>query len=143
MRRRGWSVGEPVRRGEHPIGLLTGKSGPAASSPRPPRTSRRWRLTRSGAAAYGSPEATTAPTRALGTAEARCLVRAGCRAILATTTSATSAAQALRPDGVLPVHTVMNEGGLGAELRVPLGERPCRQLTAAADPTMRAADGRR
>jgi hypothetical protein len=49
-------------------------------------------------------------------AEARCLVRAGCRAILATTTSATFArvAQALRPDGVLPVHTVMNEGGLGS-----------------------------
>jgi hypothetical protein len=62
---------------------------------------------------------------------------------LATTTSATfaRAAQALRPDGALLFHTVTNEGGLGAELRAQLGERPYPQLTAAG-PTMRA-EGRR
>jgi urea transport system substrate-binding protein len=41
------------------------------------------------------------------------------------------------------VQTVMNEGGIGGELRVQLGERPEDQLRAAAGPVMEAAGGRR
>ena len=50
---------------------------------------------------------------------------------------------ALRGDGVLLVHAVMNEGGQGGELRIRLGERPYQQLKAAAGPVIRAAGGRR
>ena len=60
----------------------------------------------------------------------RRLVRGGCRTIVAGTTSATYArvSDALRADGVLLVHAVMNEGGQGGELRIRLGERPHQQL---------------
>jgi urea transport system substrate-binding protein len=76
---------------------------------------------------------------AVGAAEAQRLVRAGCRTILATTTSATFAAvvSRLRRSGVLVVQTLANEGGLGGELCVQLGERPADQLMAAAGPLMR------
>ena len=82
---------------------------------------------------------------AIGVAEAWRLVRAGCRTILVSTTSATFAAvsQALAGAEVLLVQTLMNEGGVTGRLRVQLGERPDDQLTAAAKPLMRAAGGRR
>jgi urea transport system substrate-binding protein len=85
----------------------------------------------------------TDPT--LGTVEARRLVGAGCRTILATTTSATFArvSDDLDDSGVLLVQPLMNEGGMGADLRVQLGERPREQLLAAAGPMMRTAAGRR
>jgi ABC-type branched-subunit amino acid transport system substrate-binding protein len=81
----------------------------------------------------------------LGALEARRLVRSGCRVVVATTTSATFSrvSAALRPDDVLLVHALMNEGGLWGDLRVQLGERPHQQLAAAAGPMMREASGRR
>lgn len=85
----------------------------------------------------------TDPT--VGVSEARRLVRAGCRTILVSTTSATfmPVAQALRGEDVLVVQALMNEGGLEGPLTVQLGERPEDQLSAAADPVMREAGGNR
>jgi urea transport system substrate-binding protein len=151
MRRRGWAVGEAPRSDEHPIGLLTSKSGPGSVFATATENLAAMAVDEVNAEGgiRGHPlrlvvgDDGTDP--ALGTVEARRLVGAGCRVILATTTSATFArvSQALGSTGVLLVHTVMNEGGLGAELRVQLGERPYQQLTAAAGPAMRVAGGRR
>lgn len=81
----------------------------------------------------------------VGVAEARRLVRAGCRTILVSTTSATFTAvsRALAGEDVLLVQTLMNEGGGSGALRVQLGERNEDQLAAAATPLMRAAGGHR
>ena len=151
MRRRGWPVGEPQQQGVHPIGLLTSKSGPGSVFATATENLAAMAVDEINAdgGIRGSRvrlvvgDDGTDP--ALGIVEARRLVRTGCRVVLATTTSATFArvSQALRTDGVLLMHAVMNEGGLGAELRVQLGERPYQQLAAAAGPTMRAAGGRR
>ena len=78
---------------------------------------------------------------ATGVAEARRLVRAGCRTIMVSTTSATFAAvkRALADSEVLVVQTLMNEGGARGPLCVQLGERHEDQLVAAAQPVMRMA----
>lgn len=80
---------------------------------------------------------------AVGVAEARRLVRAGCRTILVSTTSATFTAvsRALAGEDVLVVQTVMNEGGYNTALRVQLGERNADQVAVAAKPLMRVAGG--
>ena len=151
MRRRGHPVPERAHAGEHLVGLLTSKSGPgsvfAAASENLAAMAVdevnadggvRGRPLRLVAGADDTDPAT-------GVAEARRLVRAGCRTILATTTSATFARVSadLRRAGVLLVLTLMNEGGLGGELCMQLGERPEQQLRAAVTPLMRAAGGRR
>jgi branched-chain amino acid transport system substrate-binding protein len=143
-------VREDVDPHDHLVGLLTSKSGPASVFAAAPEyvaamavdevnaeggiDGRRVRLV------VGD----DATEPGVGVAEARRLARAGCRAILAMTTSATFArvARDLGGSGVLFVHTVMNEGGLGGQLRVQLGERPEQQLRAAAEPLMREAGGR-
>jgi urea transport system substrate-binding protein len=81
----------------------------------------------------------------VGVAEARRLVRAACRTILVSTTSATFAAvsDALQGTEVLLVQALMNEGGIDGPLRVQLGERPIDQLLAGVRPVMREAGGRR
>lgn len=80
---------------------------------------------------------------ATGVAEARRLVRAGCRTIMVSTTSATFAAvaRALADTEVLVVQTLMNEGGARGPLCVQFGERHEDQLAAAAKPLMRMAGG--
>ncbi len=82
---------------------------------------------------------------AVGVAEARRLVRAGCRTILVATTSATyfAVSRALAGTEVLLIQPHMNEGGGTGPLRVQLGERHVDQLVAAAGPLMRAAGGKR
>ncbi|MEV6171898.1 substrate-binding protein [Streptomyces sp. NPDC051954] len=82
---------------------------------------------------------------AVGVAEARRLVRAGCRTILVATTSATffAVSRALAGSEVLLVQPLMNEGGGAGPLCVQLGERADDQLAAAAGPLMRAAGGKR
>jgi urea transport system substrate-binding protein len=151
MRRHGHPVAEDSVPGTHPVGLLTSKSGPAsvfAAATEHVAALAVEEINADGGI-RGEPvrlvvgDDGTDPQ--LGATEAWRLVRAGCRAIMATTTSATftGAAHALRDAGVLLVQTVMNEGGLGGDLRVQLGERPQDQVRAAAAPVMRAADGRR
>jgi branched-chain amino acid transport system substrate-binding protein len=151
MRRRGYPVSEGELAGTHPVGLLTSKSGPAsvfASATEHVAALAVEEINADGGI-RGVPvrlvvgDDGTDP--ALGALEAWRLVNAGCRTIMATTTSATftRAAHELRDSGVLLVQTVMNEGGIGGELRVQLGERPEDQLRAAAGPVMDAAGGRR
>lgn len=151
MRRRGHDVQESSPGGDHPVGLLTSKSGPGsvfAAATGILATMAVDEINAEGGI-RGRPlrlvvgDDGTDPD--LGAVEARRLVRSGCRVIMATTTSATFArvAAELRRSGVLLVHTLMNEGGLGGDLRVQLGERPYEQLRAAVAPMMREAGGRR
>lgn len=151
MRRRGWPVAEARTGGGHVLGLLTSKSGPASVFAAAVENLAALAVDEVNAdgGVRGRPvrlavgDDGTDPV--LGTLEARRLVRAGCRVILAATTSATFArvSAALAPEGVLLVQPVMNEGGLGGELCVQLGERPEQQVSAAAGPVMAAAGGRR
>ncbi|MBW0113805.1 substrate-binding protein [Pseudonocardia abyssalis] len=151
MRRRGHPVPEQRHSGEHLVGLLTSKSGPGsvfAAATENLATMAVDEVNADGGvrgrrlSLLVGDDGTDAAT---GAAEARRLVRAGCRTILATTTSATfvRTAAELRGSGVLLVQTLMNEGGLGGELCLQLGERPADQLRAAVTPLMRAAGGRR
>jgi branched-chain amino acid transport system substrate-binding protein len=151
MRRRGFAVSDGELVGTHPVGLLTSKSGPASvfASPTEHVAALAVEEINADGGIRGMPvrlvvgDDGTDPD--LGALEAWRLVKAGCRTIMATTTSATftRAAYELRDSGVLMVQTVMNEGGIGGELRVQLGERPEDQLRAAAGPVMEAAGGRR
>ncbi|HXV94681.1 MAG TPA: ABC transporter substrate-binding protein, partial [Pseudonocardia sp.] len=151
MRRHGFVVpGEP-QRGEHRVGLLTSKSGPGSVFAAAVEYTVGLAVEEVNAEGgiRGRPlqlvVGDDATDPGAGTVEAWRLVRAGCRTILATTTSATfaRAARELRGSGVLLVHTVLNEGGLGGGLRMQLGERPESQLRAAAGAMMRLAGGRR
>ncbi|MEU6697778.1 ABC transporter substrate-binding protein [Pseudonocardia sp. NPDC046786] len=77
--------------------------------------------------------------------EAVRLVRSGCRAIFACTTSSSFAAisRAVRGTGVLLVHSVMNErSSADGENVVRFGEQPADQIAALAGPIMRATGGR-
>lgn len=151
MRRRGVHVPERAGSASQPVGLLTSKSGPGsvfAAATENLVTMAVEELNADGGIG-GRPlhlvvgdDATDPET---GVQEARRLVAAGCRAIIATTTSATfvHVATALRSAGVLLVQPLMNEGGLDGDLQVQLGERPQRQLRAAVGPMMRLAGGKR
>ncbi|MDN5749335.1 MAG: ABC transporter substrate-binding protein, partial [Pseudonocardia sp.] len=151
MRRRGYPVDEETSEGDHLLGLLTSKSGSGsvfAAATENLATMAVDEVNADGGI-RGRPlrlvvgDDATDPT--IGAVEAWRLVRTGCRTILAATTSATfaRAARDLRPAGVLLVHTLMNEGGSGGDLRVQLGERPGGQLRAAVAPVMRETGGRR
>lgn len=150
MRRRGFAVPRPALAGSHPIGLLTSKSGPASVFATGTEKVAELAVDEVNADGGIGGEPVTlvvgddATDPGVGALEAWRLVHAGCRAIMATTTSATfaNAARELRDAGVLLVQTVMNEGGLGGELCVQLGERPADQLRAAAAPVMRESGGR-
>ncbi|MGD9528582.1 ABC transporter substrate-binding protein [Pseudonocardia sp.] len=82
---------------------------------------------------------------ALAAAEARRLTGAGCRTIFACTTSSSFAAisSAVRTEGVLLVHAVMNERGDGeGPSVVRFGEHPAAQIGRMAGPIMRATGAR-
>jgi urea transport system substrate-binding protein len=77
--------------------------------------------------------------------EARRLVHAGCRAIFACTTSSSFSAieKSTRKDGVLLVHAVMNERGIGDGASVVrFGERPAAQIEVMAGRLMQTTGGR-
>jgi urea transport system substrate-binding protein len=149
MRRRGFRLGDGPRLGEHAVGLLVSKSG----------TGSVFAGAAEHVAAMAVEEINTdggiggrplrlmvgddATVPEVGALEACRLARAGCRTILATTTSATFAriSQELHGSAVLLVQTLMNEGGLGGDLRIQLGERPDGQLRAAVGPLMRITAG--
>jgi branched-chain amino acid transport system substrate-binding protein len=150
MRRRGHAIRDEASGDEHLVGLLTSKSGSGSVFATATEALAALAVTEINAdgGIRGRPvrlvvgDDGTDPE--LGSVEARRLVHTGCHTILACTTSATFARVSdTLPDGVLLVHTVMNEGGLGGDLRVQLGERPDDQLRAAAGPMMREAGGRR
>lgn len=149
MRRRGFGVPDEPRGDDHPVGLLTSKSGPGSvfaaatenlAAMAVDEVNADGGIRRRSLRLVVGDDATDAET---GAAEAWRLVRSGCRTILMTTTSATFArtSDALRGAGVLLVLTLMNEGGLGGDLRAQLGERPHSQLRAAVGPMMEHASG--
>jgi urea transport system substrate-binding protein len=78
-------------------------------------------------------------------AEARRMVRLGCRAVFVNSTSASFDAvrAAVEATDVLLVHSVINEGGRDSATVLRLGERPRAQLGALVEPTMRDTGGRR
>jgi branched-chain amino acid transport system substrate-binding protein len=150
LRRRGWPAHPPADDGDYRIGLLTSKSGPGAVFAVACENlammavdelnadgglhGRRVRL-------LAADDATDPAT---GATEARWLLRAGCRVVLASVTSATFAAvqRAIGDSGVPLVHTVLNEGGGGPGHVFRWGERPSDQLAVAAVPLMRASGAR-
>jgi urea transport system substrate-binding protein len=151
LRHRGVRVDEVPDPHEHPVGLLLSKCGPGgvfAGACEQLATMAADEINADGGI-RGHPlrlligDDATDP--AIGALEAGRLIGAGCRTVLAATTSATFArvSRRLRGSGVLLVHTLMNEGGLGGELRMQLGERPHLQLQAAVGPLMEVTDGRR
>jgi branched-chain amino acid transport system substrate-binding protein len=81
---------------------------------------------------------------AVGASEARWLIRAGCRVVLASVTSATFGAvqHEVGDSGVPLVHTLLNEGGGGPGHVFRWGERPADQLAVAAVPLMRTSGAR-
>ncbi|HEV7755677.1 MAG TPA: ABC transporter substrate-binding protein [Mycobacteriales bacterium] len=151
MRRRGWPVPEEPPPDAHPVGLLTSKSGSGSVFASATENVARLAVEEINAdgGIHGRPIRLVVGDDAtdveVGAGEARRLVRAGCRAILATTTSATFARvqREIASTGVLLVHTLMNEGGRGGDLLFQLGERPQDQLRAAIGPLMRESGGRR
>ncbi|WP_236796050.1 substrate-binding protein [Amycolatopsis sp. GM8] len=150
LRRRGFPAGR--RESPNPrLGLLTSKSGPgnlfAAATDNLAALALEEVNAEGGI--HGRPVELVvgddATDPAVGVAEARRLVRAGCRTLLVATTSATFVAvsRALTGTDVLVVQTLMNEGGESGRLRLQYGERPEDQLATAAARMMRAAGGRR
>nr|WSY48875.1 substrate-binding protein [Streptomyces sp. NBC_00886] len=150
MRRRGLPAGR-VSSPNPQLGLLTSKSGPASLFGA--ATDHMAMLAVAEINAEGGVQGRPvellvgddATDPAVGVAEALRLVRAGCRTILVSATSATffAVSQALAKTEVLLVQPQMNEGGGAGPLRVQLGERPGDQLAAAAKPLMRAVGGKR
>jgi urea transport system substrate-binding protein len=150
MRRRGWPACQPADDGEHRIGLLTSKSGPGAV----------FAVACENLAVMAVDElnadgglhgrhvrlliADDATDPVPGASEARWLIRAGCRVVLASVTSATFGAvqRAIGDSGVPLVHTVLNEGGGGPGHVFRWGERPADQLAVAAVPLMRTSGAR-
>jgi urea transport system substrate-binding protein len=151
MRRNGFPVQRPGAPVGHRVGLLTSKSGSASlfaaatenvASLAVDELNAEGGIARRPIELLVADDATDPPT---GVVEANRLVRAGCRTLFVTTTSATwdAVATSLKRSGVLLIQPQMNEGGGESRLRIRLGERPTTQLVAAAIPLMRAAGGRR
>lgn len=150
MRRRGHQLREQAT-GNPRLGLLTSKSGPGSLFAAATDSMAALALAEVNAEGGigGRPVELVvgddATDPAVGVAEARRLVRTGCRTIMVATTSATFVAvsDALTDADVLLVQPLMNEGGVHGRLRVQLGERPADQVAQAARPMMHAAGGRR
>ncbi|ODU02398.1 MAG: branched-chain amino acid ABC transporter [Pseudonocardia sp. SCN 72-86] len=152
IRRGGVALPDPAPTDALRIGLLTTKSGPGAVYAS--ATQYLAELAVAEVEALGGVGgrrlellvADDATDPALAAAEGARLVRAGCRAIFACTTSSSFDAlrHAVRGDDVLLVHSVINEGGaVHSASVVRFGERPGAQVAALARPLMRAAGGRR
>jgi urea transport system substrate-binding protein len=147
MRRRGWPAAAGRNEKAHRIGLLTSKSGPGAVFAVACENLARMAVEELNAdgGLCGRPVelmvADDATDPELGAAEARRLIASGCRAVVASVTSATF--RAVQRDnaaaGVPLIHPVLNEGGGGPGHVLRWGERPADQLGAAAAPFMKAA----
>lgn len=150
MRRRGWPAPVPRDDGRHRIGLLTSKSGPGAVFAVACENLASLAIDEVNAdgGLHGRPAqllvADDATQPAIGVSEARRLIDAGCRVLVASTTSATFTAvqQALEQLGVPLVQPMVNEGGSGPAHVFRLGERPYEQLRIAAGPLMRETGAR-
>lgn len=151
LRRRGWPVPSHVDAGVHRIGLLTSKSGPGAVFSVASEYMAELAVEEINAdgGLDGRPvelivgdDETNADQAAR---EARRLIAAGCRSIVASVTSASfgSAVDALSGTGRPVIHSLLNEGGAGAGDVLRWGERPFDQVRAAASTVMNSAAGKR
>ncbi|WP_052668597.1 ABC transporter substrate-binding protein [Nitriliruptor alkaliphilus] len=147
LRHRGCDLSGRDVVGGHPIGLLTSKSGPGSTFAAATELLAEMavdEVNADGGIGGATLRLVVGDDRTdpgMGVIEAHRLARAGCRAILVTTTSATyrPVARALAGHGIPVIHTCMNEGGLTGELSVRLGERPGEQLRAAFEALGRRA----
>jgi branched-chain amino acid transport system substrate-binding protein len=150
LRRRGWPALPPHGEHSHRIGLLTSKSGPGAVFAVACEYLARLAVDEinSEGGLHGRPVSLLvgddATDAAVGAREAKRLIGADCRVVLASVTSATFGAveQVLTPSSVPLVHTVLNEGGAEIDHVFRLGERPGHQISAAARPFMRETGAR-
>jgi urea transport system substrate-binding protein len=150
LRRRGWPAYQPAADDEYRIGLLTSKSGPGAVFAVACENLAAMAVDELNAdgGLYGRRVrllvADDATDPAVGASEARSLIRAGCRVVLASVTSATFGAvqREVEDSGVPLVHTLLNEGGGGPGHVFRWGERPADQLAVAAIPLMRTSGAR-
>ncbi|SHK14602.1 amino acid/amide ABC transporter substrate-binding protein, HAAT family [Pseudonocardia thermophila] len=151
MQRRGWPLSTPCTGHTHRIGLLTSKIGSAAVYAIATEYLAQLAVEEINAdgGIGGRPielivgDDGTDPGRAA--LEARRLLAAGCRAVIASVTSASFAAiePIVAGAGRPLIHSVVNEGGAGPELVLRWGERPLHQVRTAAHAVMKNAGGRR
>lgn len=151
MQRRGWPVRPEEGESVHRIGLLTSKTGPAAvyavaseymAELAVEEINAEGGLDGKNVELVVADDGTHASQAAV---EGRRLLMAGCRAVIAGTTSSSFAAvEGMLTDAGRPViHAVMNEGGQDSEYVLRWGERPLNQVRAAASAVMRSAGGKR
>ncbi len=151
MRRRGWPVSAQADAGVHRIGLLTSKSGPGAVFSVASEYMAELAVEEINAdgGLGGRPvelivgdDQTDAEHAAR---EGRRLVAAGCRAVVASVTSASFSAvvSTLNGTGRPVIHSLLNEGGAGTGDVLRWGERPLDQVRAAAPTVMRNSEGKR
>ncbi|MGW4336402.1 substrate-binding protein [Rhodococcus koreensis] len=151
MRRRGWPHDLPEDHSVHRVGLLTSNSGPGAvytvacehlAQLAVDEINTEGGLEGRRVELVVGDDATDPGRAAL---EARHLVAAGCRVIVASVTSASfeAARRAVGKTGIPLIHPHVNEGGGGGDQVVRWGERPIDQVRAVAHTVMRSAAGRR
>ena len=148
---RGARLPLPAATGARRIGILTSKSGPGAIYAVAAEYMAQLavdEINENGGVA-GRPVEVLVADDATDHAQARLetsrLIAAGCHAIFACVTSASFAAavEVAKPQDVLMVHPVINEGGMQSERVIRFGERPSAQISALAGPAERAAGGNR
>jgi urea transport system substrate-binding protein len=140
MEQRGWRPAQSVDPDVHRIGLLTSKTGPGAIFAIACEYLARMAVDEINAdggirghrVELAVHDDATDPGRAA--IEARRMVQDGCRAIIASVTSASFEAvrSAAAPAGIALIHPVLNEGGRGEANVFRWGERPLAQIRAAA-----------
>lgn len=144
MEQRGWRQGTTADPSVHRIGLLTSKTGPGAIFAIACEYLARLAVDQINADGgigrcrleLAVHDDATDPARAA--VEAHRMVQDGCRAIVASVTSASFEAVrlAVAAAGLPLIHPVLNEGGRGEDNVFRWGERPLAQIRAAA-PLMR------
>ncbi|MDX6231135.1 MAG: urea transport system substrate-binding protein [Nocardioidaceae bacterium] len=140
MEQRGWRQRTAMDPGTHRIGLLTSKTGPGAIFAIACEYLAHLAVDQINAdggiggscVELAVHDDATDPGRAA--IEARQMVQGGCRAIIASVTSASFEAvrRAVAPVGIALIHPVLNEGGGGETNVFRWGERPLAQIQAAA-----------
>jgi urea transport system substrate-binding protein len=151
MGQRGWTQTSTADPNVHRIGLLTSKTGPGAIFAIACEYLARLAVDQINAdggivgcrVELAVHDDATDPGRAA--IEAQRMVRDGCRAIIASVTSASFEAvrRAVAHAGLPLIHPVLNEGGRGEPNVFRWGERPFAQIRAAAPLMSRAGTDRR
>ncbi|WP_040831242.1 substrate-binding protein [Nocardia jiangxiensis] len=149
MEQRGWNTTAVADPGTHRVGLLTSKTGPGAifavtceylARLAVEQINADGGITGCRVELVIHDDATDSGRAAL---EARRMVQSGCRAIIASVTSASFEAvrRTVATAGLPLIHPVLNEGGRGEPNVFRWGERPFAQMRAAAPSLTREGTG--